>query len=221
MSTGSIYEHRLRRLRDDHMLYVVSWECSELVGAIRYQSHISNAHDLREHFISFQTSRISENCLQFLPPLTPMTAAAQMGTSVITQYNDFGTSLAERDDVISEHDDNEDERAGPEMTEDDIAGEAILEMMSNESEADENEIIAMTTSQEPNQHDRRNNEINHVRSLISSLTTDQAAPVKPSSGRILCTQQSSSMDEEELSVGPDRIVFINQLEVRNMLSGST
>jgi hypothetical protein len=203
------------------MLYVVSWECSELVGAIRYQSHISNAHDLREHFISFQTSRISENCLQFLPPLTPMTAAAQMGTSVITQYNDFGTSLAERDDVISEHDDNEDERAGPEMTEDDIAGEAILEMMSNESEADENEIIAMTTSQEPNQHDRRNNEINHVRSLISSLTTDQAAPVKPSSGRILCTQQSSSMDEEELSVGPDRIVFINQLEVRNMLSGST
>jgi hypothetical protein len=221
VSTGSIYEHRLRRLRDDHMLYVVRWECSELVGAIRYQSHISNAHDLREHFISFQTSRISENCLQFLPPLTPMTAAAQMGTSVITQYNDFGTSLAERDDVISEHDDNEDERAGPEMTEDDIAGEAILEMMSNESEADENEIIAMTTSQEPNQHDRRNNEINHVRSLISSLTADQAAPVKPSSGRILCTQQSSSMDEEELSVGPDRIVFINQLEVRNMLSGST
>jgi hypothetical protein len=66
-SAGSLYEHRLKSMRQEHLLYISRWS-TPLVNQTKYESQVSSAREIAEEIF---TGTTAARPLHWLPPLVP------------------------------------------------------------------------------------------------------------------------------------------------------
>jgi hypothetical protein len=132
--TGSIYEYKLRSVKENHFLYQSRWKCSSLMRSHRFETHIQRSSVLVESYIERQ--RINHNGMYFMPPLPSAVGSALYSNTLITctmaeignNFFTFGSKEEVGDDYLG--------RDAPDDDSDCIAAEIIIELFFNSSDTD-------------------------------------------------------------------------------------